>query len=70
MERKCPHCGADLPEEASFCPHCARTVHRRKAAKAPVPMLKRALLGLLALVLLSAAAVGLWLKLKPSTYDE
>ena len=69
MERKCPHCGAALPEEASFCPHCARTVHRRKEAKAPVPMLKRVLLGLLVLVIVSAVAVGLWLSLKPSTYD-
>ena len=70
MAQKCPHCGADLPEEASFCPHCARTVHRRKAAKVPVPLLKRVLLGLLVLVIVSAVAVGLWLNLKPSTYDE
>ena len=70
MEHKCPHCGADLPEEASFCPHCARTVSPRKTAKVPVPMLKRVLLGLLVLVIVSAVAVGLWLNLKPSTYDE
>lgn len=70
MEHKCPLCGADLPEEASFCPHCARTVSPRKTAKVPVPMLKRVLLGLLALVIVSAVAVGLWLNLKPSTYDE
>ena len=24
MEHKCPHCGAVLPEESSFCPHCAQ----------------------------------------------
>lgn len=70
MEQKCPHCGADLPEEASFCPHCATTVHRRKAAKVPVPMLRKALTVLLVLVIVSAVAGGLWLKLKPKTYDE
>ena len=60
MEHKCPHCGADLPEEASFCPHCARTVYPRKTAKVPVPMLKRVLLGLLVLAAVSAVAAGLW----------
>ena len=30
MEQICPHCGASLPEEASFCPHCARDIHSRK----------------------------------------
>ena len=26
---KCPCCGAGLPGEASFCPHCAQSVNRR-----------------------------------------
>ena len=49
MAYKCPHCGADLPEHAAFCPHCARDVHPRREVKKPVPLLKKLLLGLLAL---------------------
>lgn len=28
--RTCPYCGAELPEEASFCPFCARSVNQRQ----------------------------------------
>ena len=37
MEKRCPHCGAALPGEAAFCPHCAQSVNRRAQAKVPVP---------------------------------
>ena len=36
MEMKtCPHCGARMPEEAAFCPHCARSVNSRKEVTRP-----------------------------------
>lgn len=69
MEYKCPHCGADLPENAGFCPHCATDLHPRKKAKKPVPLLKKLLLGLLALAVLSAVGFGLWAAFAPKTYD-
>ena len=56
MERKCPHCGANLPENAAFCPHCAKDIHPRKQAKTANPLLKKLLVGLLILVV--AAAIG------------
>ena len=69
MEHKCPHCGADLPENAGFCPHCATDLHPRKKAKKPVPLLKKLLLGLLALAVLAAVGFGLWAAFAPKTYD-
>lgn len=35
MEKKCRYCGEKLPEDASFCPHCARS--QLAAAYFPVP---------------------------------
>ena len=72
MEQKCPHCGADLPENAAFCPHCAKDIHPRKAAKKPIPLLKKLLLGLLALSVVIAAGAGLWWfnrPYEPQEYD-
>ena len=33
----CPHCGAALPGEASFCPYCAESVNRRTELTPPSP---------------------------------
>ena len=65
MEHKCPHCGADLPENAAFCPHCARNVHPRKKTKQPIPLQKKLIVGLLALAVVLAAGVGLWYVNRP-----
>lgn len=36
MEKKiCPHCGAPLPQEASFCPYCTATLTERTAMAMP-----------------------------------
>lgn len=69
MAYKCPHCGADLPENAAFCPHCARDIHPRRETKKPVPLLKKLLLGLMALAVLAAVGTGLWLALGPKVYE-
>ena len=69
MAHKCPHCGAPLPAESSFCPHCATDIHPRKQAKTATPLLKKLLLGLLALAVLAAVGLGLWLAFAPKTYD-
>lgn len=59
-QQLCPHCGAVLPENAAFCPHCAKNVHPRKDTGNPVPLRKKLLLGLLALAVVIAAGVGIW----------
>ncbi|HIY20708.1 MAG TPA: zinc ribbon domain-containing protein [Candidatus Flavonifractor merdigallinarum] len=69
MEYKCPHCGAPLPEDASFCPHCAQSIRTREKADAPVHLWRKGLKWVLALVLLAAVAVAAWAVYhnKPST---
>ena len=72
MEKKCPHCGALLPEGAAFCPHCASDVHDRKAAKPPVPLLKKLAAAAVALCLIAAAAFairGLTRPYEPQVFD-
>lgn len=72
MQRNCPHCGAPLPEDAVFCPHCAQDVHPRKTPKPPIPLRNKLLLGLLALVIVAAAGAGIyWFNRPyvPQTYD-
>ncbi len=70
--KPCPHCGASLHEEASFCPYCARTVNERKAIHPPRHMPRRALYS--ALILLCTAAVlvllGCWAHSRPKFYDN
>ena len=62
MERKiCPHCGAPLQAEASFCPRCTATLTERTAMT--MPRTGRRRLRLLAACLaavLAALAVWLW----------
>ena len=55
--KPCPRCGAALPAEASFCPHCAETLRPRKPASPPAVFPRRRFLwGGAALMLLAAAA--------------
>ena len=54
MKNQCPHCGAPLPEEASFCPHCARSLNRRVNIRRPFSLSSK-VLRLAALLILIAA---------------
>lgn len=60
MEHKCPHCGTPLPEEASFCPHCAQSLRTREAAAVPSHLWRKGLKWVLALVIAAAAAAVGW----------
>ena len=63
MQRSCPHCGAPLPEDAAFCPACARDIHPRKKARTPVPLRNKLLLAGLILVLLAGGlGAAAWIK--------
>ena len=70
MEHKCPHCGAPLPEESSFCPHCATDIHPRKQAKEAAPLLKKLLVGLLILVVAAAIGGAIWYFNRPYEPQE
>ncbi len=69
MNKPCPHCGAPLPEEAVFCPFCARSINRRTEPVPPRHMPRRVRRRILAIVLAAAVLLGLWLWQRPRTYD-
>ena len=70
--KKCPHCGAVLPEGASFCPHCAQALSEHIRPKIPAvrwrKFLRRGVVFLLLLALVIAGAV--WYRsMRPREYD-
>lgn len=69
-EHPCPHCGAPLPEGASFCPHCAKEVEERKPARKAIPLRRKILLALLVLVVVAAGIIGWHLADQPEVYDS
>ena len=60
MEHKCPHCGVALPEDASFCPHCARSIRDRETARVPAHLWRKGLTWVLLLALVAAVGAGAW----------
>lgn len=72
MEKNCPHCGASLHEEASFCPYCAKSVNHRKQPHPPGHISGRALrsAGVLLAALVLVLIAGLWQHSRPRVYDN
>ena len=60
MNPRCPHCGAPLPAEASFCPHCAQSIRTREPAPFPAHLWRKGLKWVLALAIVAAAALVGW----------
>ena len=67
--KRCPHCRAELPEEASFCPHCAQSVNQRAEPIPPRPLPRKLLYRVIAVALVAAVALGVWLVNQPKTYE-
>ena len=70
--KSCPHCGAQLPVGASFCPHCAQSIQERKEVSPPRHVPRRALYSAL-IVLLAAVlvlALTVWVQTRPKTYES
>ena len=60
-EKRCPHCGALLVENASFCPYCESVLIEKRPAEMPKPKRRRritAALLLAAVLLVTLTAVG------------
>ena len=67
--KKCRNCGADLPEGASFCPHCAQSQIARQKVKPPHLWRKKALIAALCVLVLVLAALAVLLSHRPKTYE-
>ena len=70
QQKTCPHCGAQLPDAASFCPHCAQSVTQRRELHPPRRLPRRVLRGALLVLVLGALAVTAWLYTRPKIYDN
>ena len=60
MDKQCRNCGADLPEGASFCPHCAQSQIERQEVKPPRLWRKKALIAALCAHVLVTAALAVF----------
>ena len=69
MSKKCIKCGQEIPENASFCPHCTAIQTEKKEIKTPRRWKKKALTALAVLILLAAAGVAFSLYHRPLTYE-
>lgn len=67
--KACPHCGAVLPDEASFCPSCARSVVIREKVRRYRRLPVKAAYVLLAVLAAALLAALIWYFL-PKTYDN
>ncbi|MCI8678740.1 MAG: zinc ribbon domain-containing protein [Lawsonibacter sp.] len=70
QQKPCPHCGAQLPDTASFCPHCARSVNQRKEIHPPRRLPRRVIRGALLALALAALALTAWHYTRPRVYDN
>ena len=53
MSKTCKNCGAELPDEASFCPHCTGNQTEKTVVKPPRLWRKKAVTAALCLVLIA-----------------
>ena len=53
---KCPYCNAELPDDASFCPHCANSLKEKKQIKPARPFRRKAMIAALCAIMVFAAA--------------
>ncbi len=68
--KRCPYCGAALPEEASFCPYCAKSVNVRTAVPTLRRIPRRVRLGVGVLAVLVLLALFGWRNARPQVYDN
>ena len=70
MTKKCKNCGTELPESASFCPHCTQSQIDRTEVKPPRLWRKKTLYVLLSLLLLTGIVLAvLFLPHRPKTFE-
>ena len=69
MSKNCPHCGAALHENASFCPYCAHSINQRRELVPPKPLSGRVLRAGFFLLAAALAGLLLFLNLRPQSLE-
>lgn len=70
MSKKCIHCGAELAEDASFCPHCATEQTDKKTVDPPPKKHTKAIGACIGVVLIAVIVCLVMVnKHKPQTYE-
>lgn len=69
MSKKCKNCGADLPEDASFCPYCAQSQIEKQKVKPPRLWRKKALIAVLCAFILAIVILALFCANRAKTYE-
>ncbi|MGN0968562.1 MAG: zinc-ribbon domain-containing protein [Oscillospiraceae bacterium] len=69
MSKKCINCGAELPEDASFCPHCAQSQIGKAEVNPPRLWRKKALIALSCLLVLAFVILAFFCVNRPKTYE-
>lgn len=67
--KSCPYCGAELPEEAAFCPWCAQDIHARQSVRVSSRRWRKWLKGAAVFVALALLAAGVYDLCTPDVYD-
>ena len=68
-EKQCPYCGSPLPGDASFCPHCAKSINTRTEAKTPKRIPATAVRTALLALATGCIAGAAFLNSRPKTYS-
>lgn len=69
MSKNCINCGAKLPDEASFCPHCTRNQREKTVLQPPHLWRKKALAAILCTVFIAALILAFALTHRSKSYE-
>ena len=69
MSKQCRNCGAQLPEEASFCPHCAQSQTEKEEVTPPRLWRKKTIIAVFCVLVLAFAAFSCVFANRPKTYE-
>ncbi|MGN0563508.1 MAG: zinc-ribbon domain-containing protein [Candidatus Heritagella sp.] len=69
MMKKCIYCGTELPEEASFCPHCAQSQIAKTEAKPPRRWRRKALMAVFCILAAAMVVLACFYANRSKTYE-
>ncbi len=69
MHKQCRNCGAELPEDASFCPHCTQSQIERSEVKPPRLWRKKAFLAVSCVLIAAMVILACTYANRAKTYE-